>query len=551
MNITLDGHVLECTSNESYEDIIRRVYGEQMRTSLGVRIGGRSLPLSARAKDGAQLTSLTLQTEEGQRIYERSLRFVMLLAIRSLYPAARVRLENSTASGVYVQVQDLALNEAVAALIAARMRELIEADLPFEKKVITRAEAIAHFAQNGAEDKVRLLTYRPFEHFSLYKCDGMLEYFYGEMVPSTGYVRVFGLEYYRSDPGLQLLLPNPTAPESHMPFLDQPKLHQTFAQSAQWAKILCCENVADLNELNQTRDMREFIRVNEALQENAIFEIAKKFIASRAQLILIAGPSSSGKTTFTHRLCIALRVLGMQPTKISLDDYYLDRDAIPLDEHGERDLEHLNTLDVPLFNDHLVRILRGETVGVPLYDFVSGTRTEKTHPTRIAHGQPILVEGIHALNPELSAAIPASAKFQIYISALTTLNLDDHNRIRTTDMRLLRRMVRDHQFRGTPPEKTLGMWDSVRRGEQNWIFPFQENADVMFNSTLVYESAILKKYAYPMLICIPDDSPFYTRSQRLVKFLNYIQTSDVEDEIPINSILREFIGGSCFYRDEA
>ena len=543
MKITIDGHTTEFNPGQTYADII----GTKTRTALGVRIGGRSLPLTDLAKDNQSAQTLTAKTEEGRRIYERSLRFVLLLAVKSLYPDARVRLENSTASGVYLRIQNPDPNEDITAQIESKMRELVAADLPFEKTVISREAAIAHFDQIGAVDKVRLLTYRPFEHFQLYKCGDMLEYFYGEMVPSTGYVSVFSLKYYAN--GIQLLLPSEKDPSKPAPFVDSPKLHQTFAQSAGWANILRCENVADLNELIQRKGMREFIRVNEALQENAIFEIAKKFMASAAQVILISGPSSSGKTTFTHRLSIALRVLGARPAKVSLDDYYLNRDLIPIDEFGERDLECLETLDVPLFNQQLAQLLDGETVNVPLYDFVSGMRMEKSHAMSIERGQPVLVEGIHALNPALTESVDDSRKFKIYISALTTLNLDDHNRIRTTDMRLLRRMVRDHQFRGTAPEKTLSMWDSVRRGENRWIFPFQEHADVMVNTTLVYEPTILKKYAYPMLNEISENSPYYTRAQRLVKFLNYIQSADVEDEIPINSILREFIGGCCFYRD--
>ena len=256
------------------------------------------------------------------------------------------------------------------------------------------------------------------------------------------------------------------------------------------------------------------------------------------------------KTTFANRLYIALRVLGLRPTSISLDDYYRNRDVIPMDENGQRDFERLDALDVPLFNDHLVRILQGETVDAPLFDFHSGCRSEKTHAIHVDAGQPIIIEGIHGLNDELTHDIARNLKFKIYISALTTLNLDDQNRIRTTEARLLRRMVRDYHFRGTSPERTMEMWPSVRRGEEKYIFPYQEEADVMFNSSLVYEIAILKKYVYPMLIQLTPDSPYYTTAHRLLKFLNYFQTADVEDEIPLNSILREFIGGCCFYRDE-
>ena len=307
---------------------------------------------------------------------------------------------------------------------------------------------------------------------------------------------------------------------------------------------------ADLNDMVVNRRLREFIRVNEALQERKIQQIADQFIASGALILLIAGPSSSGKTTFAHRLSIALRVHGLRPVKVSLDDYYLDRDTLPREPDGSLDLERIDALDLDLLGDHLPRLVRGETVRTPEFDFKTGKRRAESYPFAVEQGQPIIIEGIHGLNDRLTATIPAHLKFKVYISPLTMLNLDDHNRIRTTDARLLRRIVRDNLFRGTPPEDTMAMWASVRRGEEKYIFPFQENADVMFNSALTYELAIMKKYAYPRLLTITEDSPCYTMARRLVKFLNYIQTADVEDEIPVNSILREFIGGCCFYKDE-
>ena len=327
-------------------------------------------------------------------------------------------------------------------------------------------------------------------------------------------------------------------------------LIRTYSETAEWNAILNCENAADLNDMIVNRRLREFIRVNEALQERKIQRIADAFVESGARLLLIAGPSSSGKTTFSHRMSIALRVQGLRPVKISLDDYYLDRDTIPLEPDGSLDLERIETLDVDLLCDHLERLLRGETVQVPEFDFRLGKRTERTHDFYVEPGQPLIIEGIHGLNDRLTVTVPRHLKFKVYISALTMLNLDDHNRIRTTDARLLRRIVRDFQFRGTPPEATMDMWPSVRRGEEKYIFPFQEEADVMFNSSLAYELPIMKKYAYPALLAITPDSPHYTLAQRLVKFLNYIQTADVEDEIPVNSILREFIGGCCFYREQ-
>ena len=327
-------------------------------------------------------------------------------------------------------------------------------------------------------------------------------------------------------------------------------LLRTYSEAAEWHRILNCENISDLNDMIVCRELREFIRVNEALQERRIQQIADGFIKSGARLLLIAGPSSSGKTTFAHRMAIALRVQGLRPVKVSLDDYYLDRDSIPREPDGSLDLEKLETLDVPLLCEHLAALLAGEKVELPTFNFETGKREEQTHPFWVEPGQPIIIEGIHGLNDRLTASVPRDQKFKVYISPLTMLNLDDHNRVRTTDARLLRRIVRDYQFRGTSPEATMDMWPSVRRGEEKYIFPFQEQADMMFNSSLTYELAIMKKYAYPALLQITPESPHYTLARRLVKFLNYIQNADVEDEIPVNSILREFIGGCCFYKDE-
>ena len=546
--VRIDGQPMTNVPGESYLDLLSRLRPDDAFSILGIRMGGKTLPLNARVQDDADVTTLTYKSEEGLRIYERSLRLVMLLSVNKLYPNARVRIENSTSTGLYAKIDGAELDDHAVAQIEQQMRELVAANKPFLKRVISRNEAIKLFEAQNAIDKVNLLKYRPFEHFQLYSLDDMLEYFYGEMAPSTGYVPVFKLIKYMG--GIELLLPSQsdhTVPAQHK---DQPQLFATFAESARWAKILSVNNASDLNEMVIKRTLREFIRVNEALQERAIAGIADKFLQSDAQVILVAGPSSSGKTTFTHRLSIALRVLGRRPMKLSLDDYYIDRDKIPLDETGQPDLERLDTLDVTLFNKQLKQLLDGKVIEAPIFDFYSGSRSEKTHKMQLEPGQPILIEGIHALNPELTHSVSRDKKFMIYISALTTLNLDDHNRIRTTDVRLLRRMVRDHQFRGTPPEGTLSMWNSVRRGENEYIFPHQERADVMFNSTLVYELVILKKYAYPLLINVKEDSPYYTRVRRLMKFLNYVMTADVEDEIPINSILREFIGGCCFYREE-
>ena len=548
MQMTLNNHVVSFNPGENYLDILK--HHDPLCRALGIRVGGNTLPLTALPVSGENAAALTLADLEGRMIYERSLRFIFLLAVHRLYPTRRVRIEHSLGNGVYCEVRGdkQALTSAEVAAIKREMRAIVSADLPFVCHTLSKREAIAYFEKNGEMDKVELLKYRPYNTFTLYQLGEMMEYFYGVMAPSSGAIDVFDLSLYL--PGLVLQLPDPAHPETASPVRQLPKLTGVFAESARWNSILGCSNAADLNALTQTGRLREFIRVNEALHEKSISRIADTFAASGARVILIAGPSSSGKTTFANRLYIALRVLGLRPIAISLDDYYLNRDLIPMDENGQRDFERLDTLDVPLFNDHLVRLLQGETVDAPLFDFPNGRRSDKTHTIHVDADQPIIIEGIHGLNDELTRDIARNLKFKIYISALTSLNLDDHNRIRTTEARLLRRMVRDHHFRGTPPEQTMEMWPSVRRGEEKYIFPYQEDADVMFNSSLVYEIAILKKYVYPMLIKLTPDSPHYTMAHRLLKFLNYFQPADVEDEIPLNSILREFIGGCCFYRDD-
>lgn len=472
----------------------------------------------------------------------------MLAAARDTLPGRNIRIEHSFGAGVYAHVPGENLSQREINAVRARMQELVKADAPIVPVQGSKAAAMEYFGKTGQNDKLRLIKYRYHEHFPLYEFDGMREYFYGEMAPSAGYVAVHALVGYH--PGMVLLMPDPDNFSRPAAFRDMPKLARTFAQSAKWGRILGCANVADLNEMAEKKRFREFIRINEALHERSIEAIADQFAASGARVILIAGPSSSGKTTFAHRLLIALKVLGYRPIKLSLDDYYVDRDKIPLEEDGRPDLERIETLDLELLNAQLLRLLQGEVIAAPQFDFVRGVRRENTHPVSVEPGQPIIIEGIHGLNDALTSAVPRDMKFKIYISALTTLNLDDHNRIRSTDARLLRRIVRDHLFRGTPPEETMLMWDSVRRGEEKYIFPFQEQADAMFNSSLAYELPIMKKHVYPALCRVPHESPCYTRARRLVKFLNYFSTADVEDEIPVNSILREFIGGCCFYREE-
>ena len=547
MYLKLNGVEMECTGQEKWIELLERLPDGGVG-ALGVSVRGRTESLNAPVEEYAFAKTLTYADEEGRRIYERSLQLVFLTAAYRLYPGKRVRIRHSFAQGLYIDLPDVAVTEVIVADLKAEMQRIVAADMPIQRLCMSTDDARDYFTRTGQTDRLRILGYRRFNHFTLYRIDGLEDYFYGEMAPSTGCLAVFNLMAYGG--GILLQMPDVKNPEKPARFVDLPHLLHTYDEAARWHAILNCENAADLNDMVVNRRLREFIRVNEALQERKIQQIADQFIASGALILLIAGPSSSGKTTFAHRLSIALRVHGLRPVKVSLDDYYLDRDTLPREPDGSLDLERIDALDLDLLGDHLPRLVRGETVRTPEFDFKTGKRRTESYLFSAEQGQPIIIEGIHGLNDRLTATIPAHLKFKVYISPLTMLNLDDHNRIRTTDARLLRRIVRDNLFRGTPPEDTMAMWASVRRGEEKYIFPFQENADVMFNSALTYELAIMKKYAYPRLLTITEDSPCYTMARRLVKFLNYIQTADVEDEIPVNSILREFIGGCCFYKDE-
>ena len=549
MYLKINGYEVKCAEGLCWKEAYDLLPPEKkLRAPLGISVLGRTYSLNDPALEYTRAQVLTYANEEGRRIYERSLQLLFLTAAHRVDPEAHVRIEHSFGQGIYICLNGREMTGDFIAAVEREMRDLAARDLPIQRKNVTTDHAAEYFARTGQEDRLRILNYRQYGHFTLYSIDGGPEdYFYGEMVPSTGYISVFELVPY--GPGVVMMQPDIENPEQPAPFRDLPKLWRIYQETAQWNRILYCENAADLNEMTAAHGLREFIRVNEALQEGKIQSIARQFMESGARLILVAGPSSSGKTTFAHRLSIALRAMGMRPMKLSLDDYYRNRADLPVEADGSVDLERIDTLDTPLISEHLKRLMAGEKVAVPTYDFKSGSRAEKTHDMWVEPGQPIIIEGIHGLNDKLTEGIDRSAKFKIYISALTMLNLDDHNRIRTTDARLLRRIVRDMQFRGTTPESTMSMWKSVRHGEESYIFPFQEQADAMFNSSLTYELAIMKKYAYSALREITPESPHYTLAQRLVKFLNYIRPADVEDEIPVNSLLREFIGGCCFYRE--
>ncbi len=571
MLLTIDGHVVEARPGDSLLDLVRRLgldTGELSTRPLAATIAGETFTLNytpARENDGGQPSHrvalrramraskgvVTLQRyndEPGHRVYERTMLFVFLLAMRDLFPKTHVKINYAVGAGLYASVDgDKRLDEADIGRIKKQMRMIVSADYRLERKRLDIDDAIDFFAYDGQTDKVRLLTWRQFTFFDVYRYENYMDYFYGEMAPSTGYVSVFDVQ--SEPPGLFLLRPsdeNPNVPAKHVRL---PRLAAVFAESEEWAELMHCGSVADLNDMVLNGSVRTLIRVNEALHEKRFASLADEIVERGARAVLIAGPSSSGKTTSANRLCTQLRVHGKSPVLLSLDDYYIDRDKIQPDENGEIDLEHINTIDVALFRDNLAALLRGETVELPRFDFMTQRRVMDGHMLHIDKDTPLVIEGLHALNPLcMPEGVDPQLIFRLYVSALTTLNLDDHNRIPTTQIRQLRRMVRDYETRGASIERTLSMWRSVRRGEDRWIFPYQESADAIFNTTLVYEPAVLKKHIYPLLTNVQPESPYFSEVNAIVKFLNYFVEANVEDEIPPTSLLREFIGGNTFYR---
>lgn len=495
-----------------------------------------------------EITLLTIESAQGRRVYERTMLFVLLLAVRQHFPNARVMVKFALRGGLYIDIDKKpSLSESDVALLREEYARIVKDNLPLTRNRLNIHKAMDIFRADGQIDKVRLLNYRKFSYFDVYEQGGYMDYFYGEMAPSTGYVRVFNLEVLY--PGMVLMQPDPADPNKPAKYQHSPRLNAVFQQSNEWGRLLHCANVADLNDMVLNGRIRELVRVNEALHEKSYAQLADRIVRRGARAVMLAGPSSSGKTTSANRLYTHLRVLGKNPILLSLDDYYIDRDLIPLDEKGERDLEHIETLDISRFCSDLERLLAGEYVEIPEFDFKQGKRCPHGRPMQIGPDEPLIIEGIHGLNPRLlSPAIPADSIFKVYVSALTTLNVDDHNRIPTTEARMLRRIVRDHETRGASVEKTLSMWPSVRNGEERWIFPYQEEADAFINTALVYEPAVLKKHIFPLLLAVEESSMYYSQVRYLIKFLNYFADAEIDDEIPPTSILREFIGGSAFFR---
>ncbi|HEY8891230.1 MAG TPA: nucleoside kinase [Clostridium sp.] len=483
----------------------------------------------------------------GMMTYVRTLQFVLIKAISELFPKVKISVEHSLSKGLFGEIDknpELDIDDIYE--IKSRMSEIIKADIPIRRIAFSKEQAIEIFTRYDMQDKVKLLKYVTAKEIKLYELDGRYDYFYGMMAYSTGILKTFDLIYY--EPGFILRYPTIDTPDRIPKFYKHEKLAKVFYEAAQWGEILGVGSVGSLNDEVVNGDVVNLIRVAEALHEKKIAYIADMIHQKeKVKLVLIAGPSSSGKTTFSRRLGIQLSVNGLIPIFISLDDYFVDRDITPRDENGEYDFESIYALDLELFNRDLELLLRGEETEIPTFNFMTGKREWHGNKIKIPDNGVVIVEGIHGLNEILTSSISKDSKFKIYISPLTQLNLDDHNRISTTDVRMTRRIVRDYLSRGYGVEDTLKRWPSVKRGEEKNIFVFQEQADVMFNSSVVYELCVLKKFALAELNKITEESPVYYEASRLKSFLNFFIDVD-KDLVPDNSIIREFTGGSCFYQ---
>lgn len=496
-------------------------------------------------EDIEALEFIHLGEKDGMRVYQRSATFLLIAAAKRLIPACHIIVNHHIAGGYFCEFsnEDYCTKENIEA-IENMMHQMVEEDLPITKESVSVDDALALFDREDMPDKKKLFKYRRTSTVNIYCLDGIKNYFYGYMTPSTKMLGIFQLIPYAH--GFILQFPDEKNPSQLDYFVAQPKLSSIFRESEKWARILGIDTVGALNDAIVAGEVDELIKISEALHEKKIAQIADQItMRKNVKLVMIAGPSSSGKTTTAKRLCIQLKVEGLRPHIISLDDYFVNREETPRDEYGEYDFEALEAIDIKLFNQHMNALIEGQEVEIPSFNFITGKREYRGHKIRLAQDDVLVIEGIHGLNERLSYAIPRENKFKIYVSCLTQLNIDEHNRIPTTDTRLIRRMIRDHQYRGIDPERTLAIWASVRRGENKNIFPFQEEADVMFNTVLIYELAVLKPLVEPLLFKVSRESPYYTEAKRILKFLEYFLAINTS-EIPSNSLLREFVGGSSF-----
>ena len=548
LKVTVEGKTKEYPYGTTYRDIVEAYQKDSAFPIILVTADGRLRELHKRVKEDCNVGFVTIRDDIGYKTYKRSACFILLKAIFDVAGkenVTKVEIHYSVGSGYYFTMAgSTVLDQEFLDQVKKRMREIVDAAIPIMKKSVNTDEAIALFHKHHMYDKEKLFYYRRVSKVNIYSIDNYEDYFYGYMADHTGYIQHFDLKLY--DEGFVLELPEFTDPVTIPEFKPEVKIFQVQKESQEWAEKMDISYVGDLNDRITREGIRSILLVQEALQEAKISKIAGDIAESgNKKFIMLAGPSSSGKTTFSHRLSVQLMAHGMKPHPIAVDNYFKNREDTPLDEFGEKNYECLEALDVEQFNKDMLALLRGERVEMPVFNFKTGSREYKGDYLELGSEDVLVIEGIHGLNEKLSHALPSENKYKIYISALTQLNIDEHNRIPTTDGRLIRRIVRDARTRGTTAKETIARWPSVRRGEEANIFPYQEQADVMFNSALVYELACLKLYAEPLLFGIAKSEPEYLEAKRLLKFLDYFVAVPSE-EIPKNSLLREFVGGSCF-----
>lgn len=548
--VTVDGQTTSYPAGTPYEVIAREHQKDYKNDILLVLRDGKLRELCRTVRRDCTLTMLTAADKPGYQTYERSL---ILLFLKAFYDVVgreniqRVCVDHSVSHALYIRAEcEPAVDEALLARVQARMEEMTAAALPIRKSSVDTDDAMAFFQANGMPDKAVTMRYRLGSHVNVYELDGFVDYFYGYMVPDTSYIKVYAL-LPAGNNGIYLRLPAQEDPGRLGEFTPSLKVSEVQLNATLHAERLGVPNVGVLNDRISADRATELILSQEALMEKQIGDIAQQIAARRdVRFVMIAGPSSSGKTTFSHRLCTQLRACGLTPHPIATDNYFVNRDRTPVDENGQFDFECLEAMDVEGFNSDMLRLLHGETVEMPTYNFKKGMREYNGNTLTLGERDVLVIEGIHCLNDRFSHALPAERKFKIYISCLTTLNIDDHNRIPTTDARLLRRMTRDARTRGYGAAATLSMWPSVRRGEESHIFPYQDSADVIFNSALLYETSLLRPYIEPLLYAIDKSDPAYTEARRLLKFLSYFLPVPA-DVVPLSSIAREFIGGGCYH----
>ena len=513
---------------------------------IAARVNRRSRELDYEIYYDAEVEFLDLSDTEASKIYEATLRYITAMAFHRCYPEMKIRLAYNVSRSILVNILEPHVSSSTAMLLKVKheMEEIIKADYPLVRSIVPNDEAAKIYQEDGYLDKLGLLEYRPEKTVHLYTCDGYRNYMYSRMLPSTGYITKYKIRLYA--PGFLLQYPRPEKGGIIPDFEDAPTFSRALRESHDWAKIVGSDTVSGINNSIKLRGPIEFINLCEARHNRMLCELGQLIEddIDQISLICVAGPSSSGKTTFANRLRIELLSRGINPIRISMDDYYLEKSKIPLGEDGQPDLESIEALDIALFNQNMVDLINGEEVQLPRFDFVTGKRVPG-RVLKVGRNEPIIIEGIHALNDRMTLDIPKSAKFKIFISPQAQINLDDHNPVSLTDLRLIRRIVRDFKFRNASAEETIGMWPSVRRGEFRWIYGTQEGSDYVYNSMLSYELPIMKKYAMPLLNAIDKESPCYPTAQRLLRMLKFF--IDMDDEwVPSNSLMREFIGGSCY-----